>query len=608
MSIKIIRYLFIVIVVLLGIFFVTSVTSSKTLGNTYTVTKYFDTDDGVCDSDCSLREAIVAANNSLGQDTILIDYGTHFITRTGTLEDDGHSGDLDILDDLIIVGDSYYYDAIVDGGGIDRVFHIVNSGTVVTFTGFTIQNGSVLTNLEDGGGIYNNGTLHLLDMKVNNNDAEIGGGIANFGGLYLDSVEIFNNGSDNTSQGGGIYSAGKLEIRESLIKDNDATDGGGLYTDENSTVIETTFEGNVADDYGGGIYSDYPLELFDSTFKRNYADFGAGLYINNEGDIQRVTFDSNVSNVGDGGGVYSSGNADVNLQNVTLTGNQGGNHGGGIYNSGIISIRNATIYQNTSFYGGGIYNESVGSVELANTIIALNPNEFNKNCQGLGTYTSLGYNLSNYVTGDSCNLTQSTDKQASDPLLNSLADNGGKTKTHALLSNSPALDAGGNTLCAETDQRWYVRPVDGEPDGSINCDIGAFERFTNGYVRFSANTAYVDEGDSIELTVTRPEGSLTTQVQYVTTYITAFPPKDFQYKSGTLEWIGADNSPKTITIETVDDLFKEKDETFEVRLSAATNGGTILAPYHKVTIVINANDLDGPPEPIYKIILPLLYK
>lgn len=50
---------------------------------TFTVTKTADTADGVCDADCSLREAIVAANALTGADTIAVPAGVYTLTIAG---------------------------------------------------------------------------------------------------------------------------------------------------------------------------------------------------------------------------------------------------------------------------------------------------------------------------------------------------------------------------------------------------------------------------------------------------------------------------------------------------------------------------------------------
>jgi hypothetical protein len=65
-----------------------------------------------------------------------------------------------------------------------------------------------------------------------------------------------------------------------------------------------------------------------------------------------------------------------------------------------------------------------------------------------------------------------------DPKLGPLVNNGGKTKTHALLAGSKAIDAGDNIGIPATDQRGFgfPRKKDGNGDGIPRVDIGAFER------------------------------------------------------------------------------------------------------------------------------------
>jgi hypothetical protein len=101
-----------------------------------------------------------------------------------------------------------------------------------------------------------------------------------------------------------------------------------------------------------------------------------------------------------------------------------------------------------------------------------------------GTLTSGDYNL--VGTLSNCTLDGETghDLIGADPLLGPLADNGGKTFTHALLEGSPAIDGGNPAGCKGIDdvtlyfdQRGVNRPQDGDKDGSNVCDIGAYELF-----------------------------------------------------------------------------------------------------------------------------------
>ena len=73
------------------------------------------------------------------------------------------------------------------------------------------------------------------------------------------------------------------------------------------------------------------------------------------------------------------------------------------------------------------------------------------------------------VATPSCNVNPATNTLVPDAMIGPLASNGGPTLTHALLTGSPAIDAGGEPSCPATDQRGTIRPVGGA------CDIGAFE-------------------------------------------------------------------------------------------------------------------------------------
>ena len=92
------------------------------------------------------------------------------------------------------------------------------------------------------------------------------------------------------------------------------------------------------------------------------------------------------------------------------------------------------------------------------------------NC--VGAITSGGHNLD---SGSTCQLGQEGDLSNVDPLLGELTDNGGNTRTQALLNGSPAIDTGSSTIFLPIDQRGVQRPVDGDGDGVAISDIGAYQ-------------------------------------------------------------------------------------------------------------------------------------
>jgi hypothetical protein len=173
-----------------------------------------------------------------------------------------------------------------------------------------------------------------------------------------------------------------------------------------------------------------------------------------------------------GPGIYS-GPGTVILNNSTVTGNTGGDGAGISTFLGKITLRNSTITFNET---SGV--DSDGTLTIQNTILAGNGG--GGDCINEGSVVSLGYNL--IGNGTSCPFTPAAGDQVgtrTQPIgarLAPLQDNGGPTLTHALMTSSPAIDAGnpavpgsGGAACLATDQRGVSRPVAGR------CDIGAYE-------------------------------------------------------------------------------------------------------------------------------------
>lgn len=96
-------------------------------------------DNGPCETDdCSLREAILAANALPGTDTIIVPGGTYTLSIPGPDEYPGFTGDLGIMDDVEILGE-YQFPAVIVGDGSDRVLFI--QFAAVTISNVTITGG-----------------------------------------------------------------------------------------------------------------------------------------------------------------------------------------------------------------------------------------------------------------------------------------------------------------------------------------------------------------------------------------------------------------------------------------------------------------------------------
>jgi hypothetical protein len=170
--------------------------------------------------------------------------------------------------------------------------------------------------------------------------------------------------------------------------------------------------------------------------------------------------------------------------NVTVRGNFAFDVGPGILNDGAgstMSINSSTIVGNRNSDFITNLNNRGGPVTIRNTIIASGASTSSaSDCEG--TITSQGYNL---IQNPGCTITgdKTSNKLKVDPKLSPLQNNGGPTKTHIVLSGSPAIDAAnpswpgsGGNVCPAKDQRGYTRPKDGNGDGKSRCDIGSFER------------------------------------------------------------------------------------------------------------------------------------
>ncbi len=412
-----------------------------------TVSKPEDTNDGICDTDCSIQEAIASAapGDTVTFDAELAGETIHLVS-TLTLSRNITIDASNLIEPVIISGDT-------DNNGTGDVQVLkVNSGVVSNLNGLTISKGKAIN---AGGGVYNAGTLTIINSTVSSSSGSYGGGIYNSGTLTITNSTILSN-SAILFGGGGINNAGTLTITNSTISNNNA-----------STVSEYG---------GGGIYNRGTLSMMDSTL-----------------------FNNSVSSMG--GGIYNYDYGTTSITNSTLSSNSAGTAGGGIYNTGSLTLINDTFSNGSAPSGGGIVNGGSKILNYSNTIIANSMS--GGDCINNG---ALGTNTQNLVEDGSCSAILS-----GDPNLGSLADNGGFTKTIALLSGSSAIDAGDITTCANApvnnlDQRGVTRPQGGQ------CDIGAYEGYidpatmpvvdTFTAVSFSANlnisitefTASDDEG------------------------------------------------------------------------------------------------------------------
>jgi len=206
-----------------------------------------DHDDEACtDGDCTLREAIIAANSDSGA-TITFDIpgaGPHIIQLVEPLDD--------LETDMNIQGPTDE-SVVVRGESIFNPYGIftIIPGPVVSISNLTISDGFDV--FFGGGGILNFGSLTIDNMTFTNNFAEFGGAIDNEGSLNINNSTFTDN---LAAVGGAVFNAGLLNLENSTFTRNYALeDGGAIDSDDgNLIIVNSTISGNSADGDGGGLF------------------------------------------------------------------------------------------------------------------------------------------------------------------------------------------------------------------------------------------------------------------------------------------------------------------------------------------------------------------
>jgi CSLREA domain-containing protein len=221
-------------------------TASPQFGN-LVVDTTADGNDGECNNDCTLREAIALANPEQGQ-WVSMRPGVYRLTQ-GPL----------VLQNDIVFGVSFAGNfssgartTVIDARGNSRVVE-VPAGSAAVLAGVTITGGRADT----GGGAFvaNGAQLSLYDTIVRGNAA--------------------------TGRGGGVANAGNLSVFGSTFSGNSAGSGGAISSDPstNTAVYLSTLSGNTASSAGGGILVGGSAPIQRTTFANNTASSGGGLFV-----------------------------------------------------------------------------------------------------------------------------------------------------------------------------------------------------------------------------------------------------------------------------------------------------------------------------------------
>ena len=468
------------------------------------VTKLTDTADGVCDADCSLREAIIAANALPGLEMIELadDQNAYNLSLVGLQDNDGLLGDLDISDDLIIIGKGVSR-SIIDANGIDRIFH-VHPGTFSYLNNLLVRNGVAIgaSSIEglmnsSGAGLLNEGGYVTVDhSRFESGRAWSGGAISNEWEYWDATWQMYVTGTPMTH----------VNIRYSEITGNCGNTGGAIDGAGNFDIIETTvidngyFAGCPTDPDGGFDINYGRVKIQQSTIKGNASR--NGVIYTWSGDFSIID-SAIVENSGPADkGALNLGPGLLDIRNSTIAKNQGS----GLRLRGVeAKVLNSTIAENAGTEGGGIYiypdynnptGEAQGIVEIGNSILAMNSAAIGADCYDVTSDTTINWGEpvpSPFITSLGGNIVTDTTNcdigwgvldqvnTGTSPILGIYSDLGTPGSAHySLGSNSIAIDTGVDSLCSKWDQLGTERPQNGDVSTPIQCDVGAIEYIGTG--------------------------------------------------------------------------------------------------------------------------------
>ncbi|MCB0033291.1 MAG: hypothetical protein KDE51_04705 [Anaerolineales bacterium] len=340
----------------------------------------------------SLREAICAANNTAGADTITLATGMVYTLDEIDNTADGANGLPSITSDLILQGNGSTIARNVSSGNAFRILHVRGDASLV-LENVTIRNG-VANGSGDagrGGGIFSSGTTQLIDTVVMSNTAAVSGG-----GIY--------NGGAQTGYIGGLI-AGSLTGNMSLSA-NPENGGIVLSPEAGLTNQFPPWAGNTTWVYTGqfydadGVFSfaervdDQTLVVIDGTtvlsdIVWNVATtsgvLNMGMGPNGDGwhDIE-IRFSNGGGGAGavNGGGWTTTKGFGLNVDGSSST--DGSNYispvdpgDGSLFRTTVdltsalsLELTNSQVLSNTAQRGGGI--DNTGSLVMTNGSVAYN--------------------------------------------------------------------------------------------------------------------------------------------------------------------------------------------------------------------------------------------
>jgi len=373
---------------------------------------------------CSLRAAIMEANATPGPHNILVPAGTDFVLTRAGEDDSAFDGDLDITEDITLINGTSGF--VVDGNGIDRIFHVHDGGRL-TINNATLKNGVANTPTTFQGGairVEADGALITDEVVFVNNLANRGGALFNDGDVLIENSYFHHNAITNENTPQNLDAVGSAILNRSLLLFATST------VSHNGQLLSNPSQAPMA----GAQYAMH--------FNPNGQ---------NATPPSSFVFNSTIANNGYGGIRSDRGFTDINQSTIAhhesrgLRFSRNDNHPDELQ----LKIRKSLLVNNGF-----------------------------QDCNDLWVLPAMEADLidnHNASTDDSCGFTGNDDyENIADPLNGGLHDWGGFAPTLMLHPDSIVIDHAGDDCTAE-DQRGSARPLDGNENQVATCDIGAVE-------------------------------------------------------------------------------------------------------------------------------------
>ena len=422
---------------------------------------------------------------------------------------------------------------------------------------------------------------------------------------------VYVSGTGNDSTGEGSLGNPYLTLTKGIQQVAD----GGTVNVAAGTYTETTM---ITLDKAVTLTGDSTTStIVDGSNSHRLFDIASGKTIEmNYLTIRNGNANNGDGNGNDGGGINNWGT--LTLSNCTISGNSATILGGGINNAGTLTLNNCTVSGNNANEGGGIRNN--GTLTLNNTTVSNNTSSTTGG--GIEKYGTLTLNNSLVVGNTSDEINGGVDTNNNSHIgsggtvtwLAALADNGGPTQTHALLTGSPTAVVSAGSSCLTHDQRGITR--------ATLCDVGAYEAskisIAAGITPTEASTVgtftitltpKLASDESLTINYSTTGGTATISDDYdingtATNYNMIFntnsftieglaynlvlPPDDSLLTDPSFEIASI-----TLDIPAQDDAIDDDAETVKLTLTSANNGYIIAPGSDNATLTITDNDTAG---------------